>query len=37
MLNFELKLKASLAIFCIYGLALPADKILQALELSILT
>ena len=37
MLNSELKLKASLAIFCIYGLALPADKILQALELSILT
>ena len=29
--------KESLAIFCRYGLALPADKILKELELSILT
>ena len=29
--------KTSVIIFCIYGLALQADKILQALELSILT
>ena len=37
MLNYEQKLKMSIAIFCRYGLALPTDKILQALELSILT
>ena len=37
MLNFEQKLKTSIAIFCRIGLALPTDKILQALELPILT
>ena len=35
MLDFAQKLKTSIAIFCSYGLALPADKILQALALSI--
>ena len=36
-LNFEQKVKASVAIFYRIGSALPTDKVLQALELTILT